>query len=85
MRCCSFYGRGTLPTLIEVSYESDIDRAMEIVKEVVLQEPAVVDKSKGTATKEISVLLESNDSSIEIGDRENITHTKFVNKVENRR
>lgn len=30
-------------------------------------------------------IYESNDSSIEIGDRGNITHTKFVNQVENRR
>lgn len=52
---------------IEVSYESDIDKAMEIVREIVLQEPAVVDKSKGTSTKEISVLISSlNDSGVTI-------------------
>ena len=40
---------------------------MEIVREIVLQEPAVVDKSKGTSTKEISVLLSSlNDSGVTI-------------------
>ena len=49
--------------VVSVSYESDLERAIEIVKEAVLAEPAVVDKSKGNGEKEISVLLSAmNDS-----------------------
>lgn len=48
---------------VDVSYESDLDQAMEIVKEIVLQEPTVVDKSKGNSNKEISVLLSSMNAS----------------------
>ena len=48
---------------VAVSYESDLERAIEIVKKAVLAEPAVVDKSKGNGEKEISVLLSAmNDS-----------------------
>lgn len=52
---------------VEVAYESNLEHAMELVKEIVLAEPAVVDKSKGTSTKEISVLLSAmNDSGVTI-------------------
>ena len=48
---------------ISVAYEADLERAIQVVKEAVLAEPAVVDKSKGNGEKEISVLLSSmNDS-----------------------
>lgn len=52
---------------VSVAYESDLTRAIEIVRQDVLTEPAVVDKSKGNGEKEISVLLSSmNDSSCTI-------------------
>ena len=52
---------------VSVAYESDLTRAIEIVRQDVLAEPAVVDKSKGNGEKEISVLLSSmNDSSCTI-------------------
>lgn len=48
---------------VSVAYESDLNRAIEIVRQAVLEEPAVVDKSKGNGEKEISVLLSAmNDS-----------------------
>lgn len=52
---------------VEIAYEADIDRAIELVRNIVLSEPNVVDKSKGTSNKEISVLLSSlNDSGVTI-------------------
>ena len=48
---------------VSVAYEADLERAIQVVKEAVLVEPAVVDKSKGNGEKEISVLLSAmNDS-----------------------
>ena len=48
---------------VSVAYEADLERAIQVVKEAVLAEPAVVDKSKGNGEKEISVLLSAmNDS-----------------------
>lgn len=50
---------------VGIAYDSDIRKAIEVLREAVLAEPAVIDKSKGNSDKEISVLLSAlGDSSL---------------------
>lgn len=63
----SNFDDSVIGTFLEVgiSYDSDIDRAIEIIKEVVLAEPLVIDSSKGNSDKTIAVRLSAMaDSSI---------------------